>query len=836
MARKVYSYQSISNLREHPNYSEIVKAPHITAAGYMASAIHKEYGEIKHVASIRRVIRDCIPFWDSKETAFQQYISVNRAIRELKVKPNQELIHESFRKNRRQVLLSIRALIEADVNPDELEPTNDEESIFKEIWWALEESEESINRFRRELDNLETKRKLFERKMEKIGYGIAEADTIVLHGFYYITPLQERFFDILEAHGKTLIFLSHIDSRVEAVNEIWKKTFTEKDYFPAENEWVFGNEKNIQNRVFAAAFDGDKTKQSIKVKVIKYSSEGEFVDDFKRLTDEHFTIFTTDKEKTTELVRLYYPEYFKRRHLLAYPVGQYIYCLHNMWNSENDRIELDMKTLVSCFSSGWLESEGENAVKYVSDLKKIEVFMTGCRTVPEWKERISLLIEKQEQFTDIFEKHIENVPEQTERWHRIMANPMLNFSCFSIEKDRLEKTADFIDKISETAQSLFGNGGEISISIHFSTIRQLLNERNNEKLLDEERAVMSEIVDRLSIRRLDFDKCFPADISDAIMIMIGGGILDEEESEIDPGVDDQIVWPIEQVEGALTTAHRKIHLCFSDESRLPGKRSSYSWPISKGMLENLDMANPERYYRYVADMINVIENSALSKRYLFFTLLECDELEISWIAEEDEKELGPSPYIRILEKITDLPIHEFKRRFPKRKERETSDLGHSIIENNIYIKEREMDYLLCPYKDLYGYLLNDHPYYLTEFHYGFALSKLIGTTAQLIGKTKSDVAKELSTIFRYPRNIEMRQIEDYSTSITQHTQTAMDNVVYTDNRLPIHMLTKSVLEEAENRLENYTDGEESAHLATKEICMYCQFKDDCPHSVIGGDE
>ena len=831
MTRKVYAYQSLINLREHPAWSEIARAPHITATGYLAGAVRDGFSEIRNVMNIQELLSDMASFWGSRETVFRQFITLSRIIRETENPEGGEALRESFRKNKSQVLAAARALAEANVFPDEIVPEDDEEKLFYRIWYDLEEQEPSFERFRQRLDQMETSRAVFEKSTDAEARGL-DTDTVVLHGFYYITPMQERLFDIFEAQGKTLVFLSHIDSEVAAANEIWQSTFTSEDGFPQKDEWVFGYEKHAANRHFSELFDGKAPHDGIAgARIIKYRNETEFISDFERLRKERFTVLSTDVARTDELLKMFYPENFRRRHLLSYPAGQYIWCLHAMWNGSAGQIEMDSDMLSACFASGWLENNGENAKAYLSDLEMVKTYVSDCRTPEEWRKRLELLLESEEQTRKAFEGPLERLSGEVSREHRIMANPMLNFSCFSADRNRLEKLAGFVDGIAQTAEFLFSENGETDIAGHMKKINELLKEGNELDLLDEEKAVISEISERLASDRQMEGACLPEDIADAIMIAIGGGILDEE-NEITGDFDMQIVKPIYQAEGAALKTDGRVHLCLADDSRLPGGKRDYPWPVTRKMLENLDMAQPEKYYRYVQDMINTAENMTLAKRYLMFTLLENSYVEFSWIEEEDGKTLGMSPYLAVLADALSVPVEEYDRKTTPGK----GDMKRRFIPSRSpenLLQERRADALLCGWKEFYGYELDDHPSYRSDFHYGFVMSKLIGVTANLTGISKHEVAEELSAVFRYPRGVEMRQIEDYSGCEMLSGSDAAGDASFTENRMHVHLAHRSIYDMYLERRDDYEQGNVLMD-PDRRICMYCQFAEDCPHAITGG--
>ena len=57
-------------------------------------------------------------------------------------------------------------------------------------------------------------------------FGRTNIDTIIFHGFYYFTPLQERIMRLMEQAGIRLIFLFSYNEKYPYANEILR------DFYP----------------------------------------------------------------------------------------------------------------------------------------------------------------------------------------------------------------------------------------------------------------------------------------------------------------------------------------------------------------------------------------------------------------------------------------------------------------------------------------------------------------------------------------------------------------------------------------------------------------------------
>ena len=69
------------------------------------------------------------------------------------------------------------------------------------------------------------------------------------------------------------------------------------------------------------------------------------------------------------MLKDYFPDEYGDRKILAYPIGQFISTINNMWDDELQTITLDADSLIDCFSSGWLSVNGVAGKQYLQDLK-----------------------------------------------------------------------------------------------------------------------------------------------------------------------------------------------------------------------------------------------------------------------------------------------------------------------------------------------------------------------------------------------------------------------------------------------------------------------------------
>ena len=840
--REVYCYNSIDNLRSFPWFGEISEMIHITEKKVMASGLSAYYNEFNKVVPIDSFIREFIPEWYSVSTSFEQFVNLSKVIRDFEVEPSEEKLKESFIKNKQQVLKAIRILVEANISPEEIEGINQEEKLFESIWWQTEEEDESFWNLRKRRDSLENGSTRLKKGLEALGI-TDKQKSIALHGFYSISPIQKRFFDILENNGFRLIFLACFDNKQPEVGDIWRKVFDSKLGYPDYEDWRHIDTDIDSVNQFSSIFKDDNRncagthRDNVlnNLTLIRYDSEVEFVRDFERITRENQLVYSADHKAATNLLKEFYPEAFARKHMLSYPVGQYIYQLHRMWNANTNQLEISFECLQACFNSGWLVNGEENAQEYTHELEKLKTYVQDCLTVKDWQERIELLKTIGEDVFPILEEHIDKLcTDECER-HRTMANPLRNFSCFSVSKEALDKVLGYIETLLELARHLFqvDESCNSNINDHLNRVKAIIREGNSNLLYDEERQLAAEILTRLNIKKLRIDKCNPGDIASAIMLSIGDGIVEDGDEEGDEEMELAMVRSHITLESHALMDRSKIHLCLADENNLPAKARVHPWPLTDELIDRLIAINNKYYSRYLYGLHCKAPYAIAESRYLFNTLIgaNCD-IEISWIANADDKSIEMSPYLKLLKNEYSVEVTTVNNEYePFTKpiyEMKSNKIMYDFSKN---IEETNMAVIACKWRYLYGYIVNKRPTYSSDFHYGFGISSLIKAITATADLSKETAARTVFELFPYLRDVEKQQIADYSDTHKRHEQTSVDNILYTTARLDVHFLMESEAKELRSKLIDkkgpdvreikYDEPPNGKH------CKYCPFKDDC---------
>ena len=828
--RRIIDYKDIRLLEDNSINSLIKQGIVITATSELRSAMAAYYPDYR-VFDIHTFISAIIPEWEGNVKDIKNYVVLRNVIEDY-VNDNEirEEVATYLRRNTGDMWNAIKLLIEADVYPVDVE-SNHSEPIehFKEIWKKLELDNEQIVSFKSIFTyGLSQKNEVIDR-IKSVVDDIPE--DLFLFGFYFITPIQDRIFDILEDSGFTLYFLNCHDARYAHATKIWEKTFPQ--YGEGEVQDIQRN--NILDNFFGEALDGNKT--NIPIEVTKHYTEFDFAEMVKNAVDRGETVYSPDAKQCEKILKEYYPEYYDQKHLLSYPVGQYIYYLHMMWNSFKNTMDMQFEYVYKCFASGWLSIDGLNGRDLLYELKVLKPYFKfnhEVHTIEDWETRLNALVECRQTVSAF-----DNREKGSERWHKLQGNPFYNIGVYTVEEDKIIDIKSLILKLIEDARFLFGEHEKTDLFEHFQRIKQIINQHiDKDDLLEEEAEIANELLRQLSDETTRGIECPMNGIRDAIIMLIGNHFGEYETQEEETSDKQRMVLPISMVEAAMLNNYgQTVHLVLANEFALPGQPKNLPWPLTNKMLDSLDIEGREKTQKYVADMRSVINNRPLSYRYLYFTFMGISnsenkpKLSVEWVCKKENKDIDISAYIKLLNlesdsltsvvgKSSNLTTMIEKSHYDYQEEK--LDLPDARVPEEV-----RMDYLLCHERYIFSYLLNNIPSYTSEFHYGFELSKLISAFSIVSGTDKEVVSRNIAELFPFLRNIELRQSTDFAKSQGKPEPFVYEGVEYPGQRYLTHFLNGEVIREARTRNDACMSGENYKQDVSTNMCTYCPYSNIC---------
>jgi hypothetical protein len=898
---KVISYKDITKLKTHKDFNLIKDTLHICAAASTTEGMYNRYGEEFNapIISIGEITDYLTGDWNDSITKLAQYTRLTREIKilssQFKNSPNfkekYEKLFRGIRKNQREIMDSIRSLVECNAYPEDFVAKTIEEKFFVELWDRVEtnNSEKSILKFRNEFYSNLNDKDIFKKKLIK---AIQEATTktindlnkkgderkatkykkylsnldefnlpkkIVFHGFYFIRPIQDRIMSLIENLGIEVIFLNLYNHNYNKIFNIWDQTFDESFGHPSKRLWVVDNQEleYSYGKLFADIYEGKLDEKYVndiclnnKITVNYYQDVMSFVDD----CDASINYYSPDSRKINNILRDYYPERYKNRHFLSYPIGQFLYKIHTMWDEYTSQLKLDMDSIQSCFSSGWLtinlNGKKFNARNYSYDLYSISSYFKGCITINQWRERLNTLKEVKSKVVNKMNTSID-IENKNYRYHQMAANPFMQFSFFKIEEESIDIIHMFIEKLIEIANKLFEKNEELDLNHYLKKIDTLIEESDFEYVNDIEKDIIGKLRETLKKDTADKIMCFPEDIAEGLILLLGGDF--EKNEKEDYSNLGQLVLPIENIEASPIT-HKEnelVHICQLSEESMPGGSTSFTWPLNENNINRI-IENTKRIHtdKLLRRMLLIKKEVGLINRYLFYCTLQSNKnIQLSWIKKWEDKELEESVYIKLLESWRDdLKIARKEKTLNVEKNLDINDKNENSFskeELSILGNTCILEYKVCPRRFYYSYVANDFSTYNIDFHHGFLYTNIVRSIASSINSTNYMVHNHMKDFFPQWSDIEKKQLKEYLNYKTlPKDYEEYDGKMYISNKDRIYflqwdykskMVTTDILKDED--IQKETKGIIFEGRQNKGInCMYCPHREYCNVAILPLDK
>jgi hypothetical protein len=776
---KVLTYNHPRKIEELDAFKEHVNCLHICATKNMRDGVFERYQKGKDqpfitapIITSSTFIQFILPGWSSAETKLKQYLLLSEALNN-NISRDSEY-YSSFRRNQIEVLDTIRLLELSGVRPDDFDDEwnlSDKEQIFIKVWKEFE-GQDDFQQIRRigmspiKKDFEKSKAILFslieqeygDEDLELINKGFS-LDTLVLHGFYFLTSEQQRVFQLLKKAGVNIIFLNLYDER-------YPKTFSFiSDFISKRHGWIdiddwdkggsYLGEPTIADK-FLSDFEGKpmKTYRTQDVLVTDYEDFYSFLTDFEHTQTEEGekkTFIAPNAQALNNRLIEYYPELFKKkRRFLSYPIGQFMFHLHQMWDERKKCLAITESGIFECFSSGWLydKETNKNARDFTKELQNLLPFFKGCETIHDWLERATLLKEIQENALSAFDRENDN------RFHKMMESPFRRISHFSMKEPDVTQVIRFIEKLFQVAGSLFGVGeNRVSLTEHFKKLRHLVFDANphlEKEIQQEERILVEEL--KQTLKAVPTVEMFHIDdISSAISLYLSGNLKGDHSQDI-------VIRPFIEMDGEAFKENRITHVTGLDENSLPYNEYQLPWPLK------------EQTFRALAERNIPLSFQALRNRhvkgitrYLMYNLLQFShEIELSWMVQyEDKDNLDKAVYLSQLGLIPNREKNSLENDFLD------EPLARSVSKEELdtflaYPVDALAEFEFCPRRFYYSYITEEFSTFDSEFIHEFMYGNLLKSVQALVGRqgTEEMVKKEVDKLFPYWTDFKLNLMAD----------------------------------------------------------------------------
>lgn len=692
---KIIEYKDINKLSLHEEYSNIENKLIICASSISSLGMNILLnGNDQPILNIGPVINKIIYGWDSQETKFMQNIALGVVIQELIsenskrnfLTANEMNILDSVNNIREDILSSIRLMIECNIRHNDFNGIDSEEiRVFTLIWSRLEAKEDSFQNFRDRFFNKESSQYIFNNKklieklfLDGLKNGLEKQikslnnftsshkenrvntlekeyvhviaskrvklydemlrsgkiympNEIILHGFYFITPIQHKIlYELSNELNIKLTFLNNSDlSHKPCSFEIWEHSF---------------EDNNINGKIIQDTNELPNSWARIVEYMYKNESEIYIKKKIKELKNNGFTIekysypsiiSLKNDNISTDIINsqnAYYSPYadeinstFRNiqsksilSNLLDTPLGQFIKILHSMWyrSREENKFYIDMNLIQNMFSTGWLtiEYKGKeiNASSYTNILKDLKAYFNKCTNIKEFDNTINIL--------KLSKKYLEE--------DLNLGNLICNFSFFNVSTEDIDIISTFIhalknliEKLNEPNEKVPQNK-PIEVDKHFIALKEII-EKYKSKSSNKEIEIL-EIVDIIVNHRLKDAKCLPKDIFEALETYIDKKFKDENEE-----LYNNLVLDMDGAEFTEILGFSNSCLIQIDKDFISGKESRFTWPLETNSLEFISKKLSDERRLDDVMLLNrlllIINKKEARNKYLYYKILESNK-------------------------------------------------------------------------------------------------------------------------------------------------------------------------------------------------------------------
>ena len=530
---------------------------------------------------------------------------------------------------------------------------------------------------------------------------------IIIHGLHKITPVYYFLFRLLESLGCEIIFLINYADNLPAIYNTWKNVYSWCDTRFEYTRPLDLQCGNPMGRLIAGTLSGHNIQPSATDKLISYDNltsfalhkvasvyetarEGSHGNDPLSKMDTQF--YAVSSDELNDMLQMYYPEQFREKPFLSYPIGQFILGLYQMWNFDEKKIELNYNSLCECAVAGIYSYK----TNLLSTLAKTRLYFNDVSTVEQYLERINLI------------QDAINLSRRDECYQGFQ-----NISFFSLSDNEIKDLKNYINELSGIIFDLFNSlEGQIDYIKHFQKLMEEITSHytTSEALTETEITIIREIGERLSANSLNNVPGNAQDVKDALAFFLS-------EKKNREG-SRWIVRDFEQIDGAVllsrSTKAKKYHFSMlSNEHMLSKGPHELPWPLEEKMFNNYTAVSTA----LLAVTAGHKEHRNFLKYSLFYgSFFSEKEMEFSYIADENGEE--QTPYF--LFNAMKIPVlAETPRASASFFMQHSSGSLSEKFSSNDSAKEL---FTVCPYKYLVNQIFNTKIIYSSEFHIKYYLT------------------------------------------------------------------------------------------------------------------
>jgi hypothetical protein len=591
-----------------------------------------------------------------------------------------------------------------------------------------------------------TKRAWMNRIIENTSHWNGKA--IVIHGIHQFSPIQLRFIVTMEKMGVTVIFLHNYQPEFHEMYSSWNYIY---QYFNADVHQdtnitsyitpgqldnpghalactmglLCNDSVDRSNPIFKKYYDLYKSLQVIQFdNVTEYAGfiSNKFDIAREKLAEEGLLasqpfrkqnntlalrrmdelVYTANKD-VDELLQVYYPEYSKSRHFLAYPIGQFFAALYQLWDWEKGQIKIDFSLIRDCVNSGLVgKCTAEELLKSTINL---EVMFENCSYCDDFHYRIM------EQYLPQYDLIQKALPGSTAYSLKCMSI----YHPYKVSRDDILHLMGAIEEINEIAKTLFQADASdetyLEFGTHFQRLEQFIRSKQTALASEEEKDLISQLLVRFDDIHLS-----SSNMKGTFEDLRNGLYFFLKQKEVED--TDWIVKNFEQIDGDVLRSKSQnrpgsekcYHFaCVSDRDMNQSVNQLLPWPLTAQFIERSYTPIDLQFQVYYATLN---ERSNFMRYALFYGLYfnQC-QTRLSFVRRYGDEVTEVYDPLRLvgIECVPDAVTSTLESHSM------LSQMAPQSVTKLNYDRAQMMTMFLCPYRYLNDYVLNPLPLVTGDF-------------------------------------------------------------------------------------------------------------------------
>lgn len=393
MSLSIYTYSNPYNISNEPYWESIRDCAHFCVSQTMVNGLQSVYSELRQgqLATVEELMKALYPRWNDTKTYIKQYAAISNIIKGLESASYKGSDEEKKRVlraigfDKTHLLDSVRLLFEMNIFFDQINKKNLTEEqkyllvVYREILRGEYRDLFSISSSFSEKEIDQAVRTALEKLKPT---STVDYRTIVFHGIHQFTPVILRAIEQISRYRR-VVMLFNYQQQYKEIYQTWLdvyscfdltiKSQTDHEFHP-NTLLQMSYRSNLLADTLARLAEGElieKNEELSQIKVWEFDNITEFSGYVAKFYEEAKRKYDADgkpegrsplaymseqfygaENSVNDILKVYFPEQFKERHFLAYPIGHFFVAVTNMWDAEKGGIHIrDLNDVAECLYS-----------------------------------------------------------------------------------------------------------------------------------------------------------------------------------------------------------------------------------------------------------------------------------------------------------------------------------------------------------------------------------------------------------------------------------------------------------------------------------------------------